>query len=157
MRMTTTMSERAKQEADAFKARAWFRDMASEVFGTGEYKESNGKPLKMRYNLRDQRIIMQEEKHKAQAVQKCGTLWSDVTTWEWVGVCSHHHGRDEITDMMDMLIKQTPDIFSQYDEANSAPRFAHGDVSTALLGRFFTDNTVGEVAPNLFKAAPDIE
>ena len=158
--MAMTTGERAKQEADAFKARAWFRDLANEVFGMGEYKDTSGKPLKMRYSLRDDRIHMQEDKRKAERIKRCGTAWSDVTTLEWVCLCDRNHReRDEAIDMMDMLIKQTPDIFNRFDEPENGQRFSHAEVSNAALGVFVTENSLNEsgCAPCFLKTSLDME
>ncbi len=156
--MTATTGERAKQEADAFKARAWFRDLANEIFGMGEYRETTGRPLKMRYTLRDQRIQLQEDRHKAERTKRCGTAWSDVTTLEWVCLCDrHHHEKDELSDMMDMLIKQTPDIFNRFDEPEKGSRFSHADISTASLGAFVTEINEGAGEFHGLKPYPDME
>jgi hypothetical protein len=160
--MTKTTGERAKQEADAFKARAWFRDLANSMFGAGEYKDTAGKPLKMRHELRDQRVQVQEKKHQSERVRKCGTVWADVHSMEWVHVCDRDaKGRDVVSDMMEMLMRQTPDIFNRYDEPEKAQRFAHSDVSAASLGAFKIGKNADEwgeyvLSSEIGKTSPDI-
>jgi hypothetical protein len=140
--MATTVEERAKQEASAWKARAWFRDMTCQLFGTGEYKEMTGKPLKMRHELRDKRTETWEINRKHDRVKQCGTMWSDVHAIEWVGTCERdHRSRDEISDMVDVLMRQTPDLFNRFDESSKDTSFAHADVSLAALGAFRLDKS----------------
>jgi hypothetical protein len=157
--MAATVEERAKQEAGAWKARAWFRDMAAQVFGTGEYKEASGKPLKMRHELRDKRLDTCEKKRKSERIKQCGTLWSDVHSIEWVTTCDREaRGRDEISDMVDMLMRQTPDLYNRFDELTHDIRFDHADVSYAALGAFKLDKCLEKTwqehalpLPNAFK------
>jgi hypothetical protein len=140
--MATTVEERAKQEAGAWKARAWFRDTAMQMFGAGEYRESTGKPLKMRHELRDKRAESGEQKRKSDRVKQCGTVWSDVHHMEWVTLCERDgRGRDEISEMVDMLMRQTPDLFNRFEEPVKEISFAHADISLATLGAFKLDKT----------------
>ena len=136
--MAKTTGDRAKEEADARKARGWFRDLEVTVFGTGEYKESTGKLLKMRHEHRENRVELADKNHKKDRIRKCGTVWSDIQSVEFIGVCGHEKmARDEISEMLEMLMRQTPDIFSRYDEPKPFA-FDHADVSAASLGAFKT-------------------
>ena len=126
--MATTVGERAKQEAQAQKARAWFRGMESMVYGTGIWHGTDGKKLKMRHELRDSRI------------ERNAHAWAKVESVELLGVCHSPSLLEELRDMMDMLQRQTPDIFSHFDERD-ATTFEQQHVADAQLGTLkFSDD-----------------
>jgi hypothetical protein len=134
--MAKTTGDRSKEEANAFKARAWFRDAVSDMFGVGEYREANGKPLKMRHELREMRIEVSQEKRTAQKIRRCGTAWSDVHSVEFIGVCQREERqKQELSDILDVLLKQTPDLFNRFDEPK---QLMSEDVPLHKLGSFKT-------------------
>ncbi len=126
--MATTVGQRAKQEAEAQKARAWFRGMESMVYGTGIWHGTDGKKLKMRHELRDSRI------------ERSASAWARVDSVELLGVCHSPSLLEELREMMDVLQRQTPDIFSHYDERDPVG-FEQQHVADAQLGTLkFSDD-----------------
>lgn len=119
--MATTIGQRAKQEANAYKARAWFRGMESMVYGTGIWRGTDGKKLKMRHELRGHRI-----EHHA-------TAWATISSVELLGVCHSPTLLEKIHEMMDMLLRQTPDIFSSHETQNDNIFESH-HIADAQLG-----------------------
>ena len=138
--MAKTIGERAKQEAQAFKARAWFRGMESMAYGTGEWRGSDGKKLKMRHELREGRT--QGHENHAQRRHSMGSAnqqtldrlgWLRVDSIALIGVYNEEERMAEIRSMLDVLERQTPDVFDRYDEGDPQ-RYAQFDVPDFALG-----------------------
>ncbi len=125
--MTTTIGERSKQEAEAFKARAWYRDLANMTFGLGEYRTSDGRRDKMRHELREMRAMRAERKTLPR--------WTHIDSIALL--CGVHLGEnkeEEINAMLEMLRLQIPDLFSWYEASDG--HYPSADVPTESLGSF---------------------
>lgn len=131
--MAKTVGERSEQEARAFKARAWFRGMESMAYGTGEWRASDGSKLKMRHELREGRT--QRYDYAQQSALYYG--WSRVDSVALIGIYRDEQYSREIHDMLDMLQRQTQDIFDVYDDPKQQA-FAGCDVPDAQLGTLRT-------------------
>ncbi len=129
--MALTTGDVAKQEADALKGRAWFRDMAQRVYGLGEYHNTDGRLSKMRHELRELRTQHVEQ----QVQQRMCHSWLNVDSVALLcRIQLDEQREEEVNTMLETLRSQTPDIFSWYDES----ALPSADVATQQLGSFKT-------------------
>lgn len=131
--MATTIGERATQEADAAKARGWFRDTTTIARGLGEYYLANGKLHPLRYERREDRVANHGLRHTP-SKQPGG--WSHVDTLVWIGPSpSSASHEQEMEGIMQWLQRQIPDLLT-WHEPEQEQRYPASDVSVSRLGGF---------------------